>query len=384
MAIFVCCEKGFVESVWGDVKLGALFDEAARKRIPCKLVQSRKELEEYKDMYESEYSSLIIISPSEKGIHDRIAEFEDLDIHKIIFSNHSFSINVGTYSCIVTDIKNSTQDTIKYLVDLGCSKITLFGIDRKGGQDALRCSAYERYIASLHTPLVFEGSGKDGLFSLFNECLSKLFQCEEKIDAIITAYDYQAIYLVHILDRLDPDWRNKIKIISFGDMLLSSLVSPSISLVSLAFAESAPVLVSLHRMMFKNNDISRAQIMMGCKLYKRESTEINGADGAVFAEYNVDASGFFKEASYLGKVLTLERLLFKFDSLDFKILYGIYCGTSFPELADSLYLSIGAVKYRAKHYRELLKVDSTESVRDIIRSIIDSEKFNTLISTIEQ
>ena len=384
MAIFVCCEKGFVESVWGDVKIGALFDEAARKRIPCKLIHSRAELEECKDLLENEYSSLIIMSPSEKRLHDRLAEFDGIDIHKIIYSNHSFSVDVGTYSCVVTDIKKSTDDTIKYLVDLGCSKIALFGIDKKGGQDALRCSAYEKHIAALHSPLVFEGSGKDGLLSLFYECLSKLFRCEEKIDAIITAYDYQAVYLMHILNGIAPDWRSKIKIIGYGDMLLPSLVTPSVSSVSLRYAESAPVIVSLHRMMYKNDEISRVQILIGYKIFKRESTEFNGSEGMVFSGCKTDPSGLAKEAEYIERFLNLERLLYKFDKLDFLILYGIYHATSLTDLADSLYLSIGTVKYRVKKYREQLRVSSTEGFRNIIRSIIDSDKFDAFMSTLEK
>ncbi len=381
MALFICCEKSFLETVWGDVKIGSLLEETARKRIPCKIIHSLKDLEAYKALYESEHSSLVIISPSEQTLYERLAEFESVDIHKIIYANHFFKSDKGNYSSVMSDIYGSTEATVRYLADLGCKRIALFGIDRKGGQDALRCSSYESCIRQLHPPLVFEKTEGEGisLYALFQTCLDQLLRCDEKIDSVITAYDYQAIYLIHLLEQLDPDWRSKLKIISFGDMLLSALCSPSISTVSLQFAESAPVVVSLHRMMFRNTNVSRAQILMGHQIFRRESTESNGSAGTVFSGYDANVLLRPGEYDYFRMILRLERILFRFDTLDFRILYGICRGTPFSELADSLYLSLGTINYRTRKYREQLGSKRTDEVRRFIASIIDPEKFKEFI-----
>lgn len=367
MSIFVTCDKTFFETSYADRKLDGIYQEAARKRIPCHLVFSRAELEEYRDEYESDPSSLVIMEPTEARIEFWLKEYAGLPMHIILFANHEYRLLYGNYSCVMTDVAASTEEAVRFLQSRGCSRIALFGTNPLSGMDPLRIRAFSQITAPDGEPMIF-GATQGG--KVFTQSIPALLRSDQPVDAILVTTDFLAARLIKILDMLDPAWNERLLLLSFGNTLFSRLSRPSLSSVSIGSSGEGREIVSLHRLFRKDPLVSRILMTIRSEIIPRDTTRAEHPAGLVFSELNGDLEALMKETAYCVKVMALERMLLRCDRTDCSILLGICRGVPFETLSEQLYLTLSAIKYRAQGYRNTLGVKRTKELRFLLSSMI--------------
>lgn len=296
-----------------------------------------------------------------------------MPLFTVVFSNHDYPLGDGEYSTVMTDMYGTTKSAVDALRAVGCRRIALFGIDRKGGQDRLREAAFRRacgedaiVIGVDHPPKAFKNS-----FRL-------LLKQTEPIDGLLVAYDYQAFRLVKALGLLDPAWQTKLRLIAFGGMPLGEMMTPTLSSVTLGFVEGATEVVSLHRMYHKSPSLASVHLKIRGKVIARETTAGDPPTGMVFAPYAPETERILEETQWTVNAMNLETLITLGDPIDAKIMLGVMRGESLEKQAEKLYLSEGAIKYRIRGFRKTVGVDTTEELRHLLLLCFDEKRIAAL------
>lgn len=83
MALFIECNKNWENSVWAKQKILSLIHECKRKKIDYYFINEANDLKEYKDVYNKEFSRIVIAKMIPEDF-DRLLDSMLLLVKKIL------------------------------------------------------------------------------------------------------------------------------------------------------------------------------------------------------------------------------------------------------------------------------------------------------------
>ncbi|MBQ4151067.1 MAG: LacI family DNA-binding transcriptional regulator [Clostridia bacterium] len=372
MPIFLCYDTVKPTSYWSAERYRGMTSEFSRRRIKYFSISSPEELREHLKKYGEEDSSIVFFPTNENRHKYFLDRYSDFNIHKILLSNYSTNTATSDFSTVVNDFRGDMQLAISHLKEKGCKKIALFNADMCGYHDRLRIETYKQFV--YHEPLIFFAD------KTVYPVISKLLECNEKIDAIICTNDFSAFCLMLVLNEIDRNWRDKILILSFADTILSSLSSPSLSSVSLNYEISGKEIATIHNSIKKSKNMAYMHIVMKSRLSARETTEKQNPEGMFFSEYDrLNEEKIIEITAPRAKCVELEKILTACDATDLKIIHGLLLSKTIEEISKNLYLSYEAIKYRIKKIKKFLKFTTTAELSAWLKIWIDSSKLEEKI-----
>ncbi len=360
MPVFLCYEAKNLENPWYVERYRSMTKEFTKHHIKYFSVFSPEELRAHLNNYGKEPSSIVFFPKNEnerKFFFERYGEF---NIHKIIFSHHDASPQYSNFSSVMSDFPCDMELAISHLKEQGCKKIALFNASPNVYHDKLRIDTYKQLI--YHEPLVFLSD------KTVYPVLSRLLSCNERIDALLCTNDYSAFCLMLVLDKIDKNWNKKVLLLSFSNTILASLCSPSISSLSLNYANGSKEIATIHKLINKRNNVSHVHFIMRSKLFKRESTKKFNPEGIVFSKLpSFSEEELIEITAPRKKCMSLESLLATCDKTDLKILRELILSKKIDEIGKDLYLSYETVKYRIKKFKSVLGFDTTAELSSWLR-----------------
>lgn len=372
MPIFLCYDTVKPTSYWSAERYRGMTSEFSRRRIKYFSISSPEELKEHLKKYGEEDSSIVFFPTNENRHKYFLDRYSDFNIHKILLSNYSTNTATSDFSTVVNDFRGDMQLAISHLEEKGCKKIALFNADTCGYHDRLRIETYKQFV--YHEPLIFFAD------KTVYPVISKLLECNEKIDAIICTNDFSAFCLMLVLNEIDRNWRDKILILSFADTILSSLSSPSLSSVSLNYEISGKEIATIHNSIKKSKNMAYMHIVMKSRLSARETTEKQNPEGMFFSEYDrLNEEKIIEITAPRAKCVELEKILTACDATDLKIIHGLLLSKTIEEISKNLYLSYETIKYRIKKIKKFLKFTTTAELSAWLKIWIDSSKLEEKI-----
>lgn len=373
MPIFIDCRKDQSPTCWHRAKMSGLFDEAAKKRIKCHFVRSRKDISVYEDELLSEPSSLVLFLSSNEEPSNLLKEYDGLPISPIVFAHHIHNMLQDEFSYVMSDLAGAMREAVSLLTEHGCRRLALFAIDFKSNHDLCRVESFKR-IYKAENPLIFDI--ENGLVN----CICELLKCRDSIDGLICTNDFCALPLMHVLSRLDPDWNAKMLILGFSDTTLASLHSPALTSSSLNYEESGRAVVNLHRMLAKNVDMAHLHYIMKSRLLQRDTTNATDPSGICFAELPSLSKTDVSNIIYTRKhFMALENILNYSNKATLKLMLGLMYGKSVESISKELFFSKDGLLYHLRKLKSAFNMDSSKEISEFLCDWINKDAFEQYI-----
>ncbi len=355
MALYYCVENEYKNTPWCTETVAGLHAEIKRKKLGISEIENINALE----TSTSEKSSVIIIGSLKNWISDRIAETCAKGMLPIVLSNTSIEYTSKAYSNVSSDVYGALRTAISTARENGKGRIALYGINLNSASDYLRKKAFLKFGCNRKDIYNNHGSLKG--------CFYSFFPSIECYDTIICANDFVAASLVTRLKRQNYDL-SRLYIISCSDGILLEHMSPSVTAFSRNFKAFGKAAISAHDMFTKNPDIAFSDIQIKHNLTIRETTKglvkCSDVEGGVV----LDEEGSFSiyEDPELLEIMKVERILRGGDSTDIKILEQLSQKLTYESIAERLFISLSAVKYRLKNLCKLAEVSGIKELLALV------------------
>lgn len=262
------------------------------------------------------------------------------------------------------DIKKAMYNILNYLVLSRRNRIAFFGAHDETHSDTVK--AAEFLNLSRHFGLNVNESDiyKDASLS---DCAKSFEMSAHRYNAVVCSSDAAAIFLLKWLEDRGIRVPENMFLIGFGNSEVSKAITPSITTLESNYVELGRQAVKLHQFLQRNPDISSASVLVDCHLIERKSTgSLQFKKSQPQSPYDARMPLYATDPDVL-MILQTEELLRMWDDIDRSIINGLLQDKTIVAIADGLFISVSAVKYRIKKMLIAANLQSKDELVHIIK-----------------
>jgi LacI family transcriptional regulator len=208
---------------------------------------------------------------SETDDTSHIAEFAKHGIPVVFFDRVCDNFNTVKF---VTDDHQSGYNATKHLAERGCKNIAYLSISRNLSIDQKRMNGYlEACKTLLLAPNILQCTQSD---ADNEQIVTTALNADKTIDGIFASVEKLAISTYEVCHRLNINIPQQLKIVSFSNLRIASLLRPSLTTINQpAFEIGKQATVALFRAL-KNNTVftQSEEVVIPSTLIERDSTSI--------------------------------------------------------------------------------------------------------------
>ncbi len=267
------------------------------------------------------------------------------------------------------DIKKIMFKTVNYLVANRRQKIAFFGghdethSDNVQIEEFLKCTKYMG-LATLESDVYKDTSLAD--------CAKSFELNMHRYNSVICSSDSAAVFLLKWLEERDVSVPEDMFIVGFGNSATAGAIKPAITTVDGNYVELGKQAVKLHQFLQRNPDINSSSILVDCKLIERASTGSARFKKIQNKFRKPQTAPLYDADPDVMTVLQVEELLRMWDNIDRSIMKGLLAGKTIIGIAEGLFISVSAVKYRIKKMLTTANFKDKEDLAETVR------KYNVL------
>ncbi len=355
MALYYCVEKEYRDTSWCVETLKGLYSELKRKKQTAQEVEDIEGL----SMEIGERSSVIIIGSLKSWISERITEVSNKGMLPIVLNNTEVSYTNKAYSNVSSDVYGALRAAIYTCKAYGKGRIALYGINPNSASDTIRKKAF----------IKVGGKEKD----IFNNhgslrgCFYSFFPSIEYYDTIICANDFVAVSLVTRLKKSGYDLK-RLYIISCSDGIMLEKISPSVTAFSRNFKAFGKAAVLVHEAFIKNPDISYTDTHIKYEMRIRRTTKglvLQEEPTKILVSEVENPVNIYCDEE-LQEIMKVENLMRNCDAIDMQIIDALKKKKTYENIAEMLFISLSAVKYRIKNLCKLASVSGIKTLMELL------------------
>lgn len=267
----------------------------------------------------------------------------------IIISAGTAILRRCRYSSVYFDLASGVQDIVDYCIAGGRRNIALFGVRSRVSGDWEKVQLFRRSAAECgleEFPVYY-------LEDTLEKCMDRFIEAffENNIDAIVCANDSVAILLIQEMLKNGIKIPEDAYVVGVGDSVAGRLISVPLISLNVDYFEMGKQAVRLWRYIYRDGADTDISVAISCKL----NTKNVGGEPLKrqkYEEHTFTDSGeglwndYFYEDEKVQRLLKLETLLRDCDELDLALLEAIKNEKTDEQIADEVWLSSRAVRYR--------------------------------------
>lgn len=347
MTIFLLVEKAYLNYPWCQRILRGIREEARKKRTSINEIDIPEEAEAG--------SCVLLIGASREWNNQMIRHCRSLKQHPVMLSNQMPIHTDETASSVMMDIHSSMALAVNYLHSLGRDSLALYGINPCSSSDPWRVKRFQELTGRNDAIFTMEPNTEAAFDRFYREI--------HQYDGVICVSDYAAVSLIRRLKEKAYSLPEKLYIVSYGDMYLSKLLTPSITSISDDYDSFGRAALSLCNLIERNENFSSVKINLHSRLHVRQTTEnrpYDPANGDII-ETTIPENRFFSDTEIFD-LAKLETLFSQCDETDFSLIQLLLQDAPYVTMAQECYISETAAKYRVKKMQQICGASSREEL----------------------
>ena len=366
-------EPAYRDTFWCRQTLKGIAEETARKKYEYMVLDQPIPADlDWTQMYGDARKLLIVVGTSLSWIPGILQQLKAQEIHVILVSLQPASAYHGI-STILMDHAETLRTLYQYLYSLGKNQIALYGINPNSSADRLKTECFREILQELE-----QSDAQDRIYynnASLADCFNRFQASRQICQAAICANDVVAFSLIRHLGALGLKVPDDLYVVSFGDTLLARLFHPSLTTAALNHAELGRQAVAAWSYLSKNPSIVSLAIKVECRIHIRESTNQDVPQTArpLAGRYAYAPPIVFYDDPEVRDALAVENLVSQCDELNLQILEGLYEGEKYSILADRLFTSENALKYRIKRMLTLLGKENKDDLVGLLAEYLDRQ-----------
>lgn len=260
------------------------------------------------------------------------------------------------------------ENILNYFVSHGRRRPALFGISTQISNDIIKVEHFLRVAQALH----LEVSEKD-VYSVGTDCenleaAAKAFLAQKmRYDSVICSNDFLALFLLGETRKQNIAVPRDLWLCGYGNYLIGMCCTPSITSAAIDTRALAQQAFQISKLLSAYPDISHMVVSINCAIVPRGSTNFRpvpqsrlGGNEPINRIYSRTLDGA------AGVLHNLENCLCQCDELNAKILAAILRGDSYEQIEADLFISSGAIRYRAKKMFHTLGVSGRSDFQALL------------------
>ena len=337
--LYIVAEKQYSNTTWYNQVIEGIYKEAARRPLQVVLCS---EAELY-GLFPG--TILVLLGSSLPFITQYLNLCTELELRPIVAGFEIFQSSLQV-SYITINRRQAMSEIVKTLLSCGAHNIALLGVNSSIQTDMLRFDGWAAVVKAYKAG----DPNKDVFYSDSGllACVDIFWKHYRNYDAVACANDYYAAYLCSEAGKRGIRIPYDLMITGFGNTRISQYTCPSLTTVALNLSSVGSQVIQLYRSLSKNTDLLSCTATLKSEILLRGSTkEIKKPlpGKAIFQEEIASAFEPTFERD-LKSIYALENTLITMDETDRKIIDGLLQNEPYSFLAEKLYLSDSAFKYR--------------------------------------
>ena len=340
-AIYALVEPNYLTPVWHAKCIAGLQDTAAKNKLRLVTLDGL----EAADGLLKGIHSVIVVSTQDAWTRNAVSKLRALHVRPILIGAVPGRFGEDV-SGITLNHKALIETMVHYFYSCGKRRIALLGINADASNDALKCETF----LSAASFLGLDSSEKDIFYyretSLSSHC-ENFFLTGGAYDGVICSNDYVAVCFLNHAKKHGVRVPEDMYAAGIGNMLLCDCVSPTLTSAARYYYETGKQAFNIWEMLEKDPSVTSITSTVPCKIICRESTAFSPLPDPIEFEPPPEHERKIPEKGPKGmEFQRLENCLLQCDPLDIKIIAGIARGEKLENLADALYISQRALRYR--------------------------------------
>lgn len=339
--LYVIAEKQYSNTNWYIRIMNGLHQEAAKKSFKIVFCDDS-------DLRVLTAGTILVLIGSSQPFMKKYIQLCTQFALRPIVTGSGFHQTNMPVSYITINRYAAMLDVMQSLISIGAKSIALLGVNSSLQTDMQR---YDGWLSAVR----FHGVGnpsEDVYFSDhgFTSCMDSFWENVHKYDTVACTNDWYASYVCSHAAKYHVRIPEDLMVTGFGNTLLGQYTNPPLTTVSLNLSSVGGQVLTLHRMLSQNPDLQTCTETLKSEIIFRGSTK-KAPDTAPLNNPILLSDEFFPEFNpadeqHLKSLYALENTIGNIDEIDYKIIHGLLEGFSYQALAEKLFLSDTAFKYR--------------------------------------
>ena len=332
-AIYYVVQPKTEGSFWvNNIKTGIF--EAARDMqcVPCMLEPSTAGT-----LPRLEKQPVLVVGNEDVWLESESRQLSALGARCIIVNGSMQDTEENASSGVVFELQKAISDSLKYLKYSGCKRVALLGVNPHSVSDLSKCKAFAN-------PKNIIWADKE-----LELCVLDFIAHFEQwgYDAVICANDTVAICLVQNMLKQKFRLPEELFILGMGNSYIGSTLPVPLTSIDFNYCQMGKAAVKLYAFLMENSDCGRVVSYLPCALVIRESAPLKQfQDAPLYGDAFTHMYGEYFEGKNVQNIVQAEAIMQSADETDRTIILGLLRGETAEELAQSLFLSTRAVRYR--------------------------------------
>ena len=363
MTVYTLIEENYKNSIWCRQTLSGMRYAVKKKRYELTIFESKEDA--LLTLKENDAKIILLLGTSQKFMLDAYEYFTKENIHCVFISCQPDKLLKNTSSVLI-DHSFATHACLTYLSDCKKDKTALYGINPDSFADNVK---KECFISEKNEKDIYYNEGN------LEKCFNQFFPNIKNYNSVICANDIAAISLIKNLTEKGFNVPKDIFVISFGNTVLGKYFEPSVTSVTLNFADLGNQAVLIYSYLTKSDTEVNITLKIPCEITAGKTTDfISPAKSGNKALSSPPKTADFYDDETVYKINNIESLLNECEDIDFKILYLLLEGKKYEEISAVLFSSENTVKYRIKRMMKFVMAESKNEFVEIISSYIDKNR----------
>lgn len=265
------------------------------------------------------------------------------------------------YSGVVFELEEMLDQCLAQLSASGRTKTALLGVDTGSAADRVKADAFARPSSTIWS---------DGQLEL---CVSSFIDslADTGYDSVICANDTVAVCLISQLTALGVSLPDRLYCIGMGNSHVGAALKLPLTSVMFDYRRMGEAAVRLYHSLTSEPAEGHMTISLPCRLIVRESAPIGMAQPprSIPGTLPEPHRAYF-DGDVVQNIIRIEAMLQACDAVDREIILGSARGETCEAIAERLFFSDRAVRYRiariVKRYGFASRADLESSVRSAI------------------
>ena len=355
--IYIVTHEEPKNSYWDKAVISGIKDAARESQCVVKMV-------DLSSIDNFDNSPLIIASSRGVWVCQMVSLAISKGANPIVASSVEFPYISNKHNRVVFEFETVIDKCISYLEDAGRTKTVLLGVAPKSAGDKIKCDAFKN-----RGDIFWEENGIEVCVEEFIKLLDNT-----EYDSIICANDTIAVLLEQRLLESGYNVPEDFYIIGMGNSYVGQNISVPLTSITLDYYEIGKMAVSLYKYISECNFDCQINAKIPCKLEIRESAPFNKITdkSSVVPGESPNLEKYFC-GDRVQSIISAETLIQNCDDIDKVILIDLSKGKSVEKIAERLYLSERAVRYRISNLVKRNDFLSREEMESMLKMAISND-----------
>lgn len=359
--ITVIKQPGFEGRYWMTQILDGIREVTVRRK-DCVLID---ELENVS--HEVRGRRVLLIGYKVDWLEKALSRLDEYGANPIIVSSCLPPENLGFYNAVVFDLESVLRRMLSSLSDARHIKIALLGIGTSCA-DRLKLKCFLDFSRDHSESDIFRVEGQ------LEDAVEDFVACfkERGYDSVICSNDTVAVHLIHCLRQHGYSVPEDIYVVGISDTYLGAYVTPALTTISFDYKSLGIEAVNLCNILYSKGNDCRMTVFLPCEAVIRDSAPLKLA--GKLSLRNELVHGYSEEeyvsGELISRILRAESILQESDPVDRNIILELAKGIRCEDVAEKLFLTDRAVRYRLKKIINRHGFATRSELLDLFRSVM--------------